>query len=484
MGIALNGRQYDDFNLNTELNTNPELNINYVLQYANIHFSVKQYSTDSIFTPIQLLPTGIANPRSWELSVLGMMRFASVFPASYAASTLNDTANNGAGFYAAYNQGNSIQSAVAQCTVEAGTLFYTASPLFANLILNQDLKASALNKAIVDLEIEKRTLTPDAMLKDIVTYVKTQWNTTNPTPNGQTLQNAAKALSGSKKLLDAFVNFGLGRSLEGRDLLSSLLYSPQSLPSGDQVLTLYQNWLDAPTAVNPRLTFFNTAPDSTGNQQTRKLALSQMILGFDTPTVGGLLHTDGIIDRIVRDANYTGLRLGEPLPAVDAMLNRFAFFRRTAVTGTVRPDLNRGTFVPGQPVTLTFASAEDTFVVPVMLDNNGGFTVWLPPSVYVMGAKAERFLQRRFDTIIDTRRGSFPSVNNPGTLDLKLFVGDVTGHNLVNNTDLILLRNAYGSTPASPNWNELADLNGDGIVNNTDLILLRNNFSKKGDRVP
>lgn len=36
---------------------------------------------------------------------------------------------------------------------------------------------------------------------------------------------------------------------------------------------------------------------------------------------------------------------------------------------------------------------------------------------------------------------------------------------------LDVIKTAFGSTPASPNWNPAADLNGDGIVNGADFSL-------------
>jgi hypothetical protein len=486
VGTPLNNRQYDDYNLANELNSDPELNINYILQFANVHFNAKQFPGDTTFQTIQQLPTGIANPRSWEMSVLGMMRLASTFPHSFQQSTLNDTSKGGQGFFAAYNVGAGIQYVVAQTTLESdGTgLGWQQSPLFANLLLNQSQKAQALDSALQKLEQEEVAAKPSATLSDIVAYVQMQWNTTNPTADGQLLQNASRALNGSKHLLDSFANFGLGRSLESNDLLRSLLFSPQHLPDGAQIQTLYQQWLSSPSATNPRLTF-------EGQQAERYQTLRQLLLGLDTTDAfGHPQHTDGILDRIVADANNSGIPIGEPLPAVDAMLNRFAFFRRASVTGTVTP--KQGAFIPGQPVTLTFVGAQQSFVVPVLLDANHKFTVWLPPDLYELGVKADRFLQKKLDTLIDTGLGSIPTVNNPTTINLQLLVGDIAQHNQDNATDLIWLRNAFGSRasdPAyggapSPNWNALADLNGDGVVDSADLALLRGNWGMKGDQVP
>jgi hypothetical protein len=54
--------------------------------------------------------------------------------------------------------------------------------------------------------------------------------------------------------------------------------------------------------------------------------------------------------------------------------------------------------------------------------------------------------------------------------------GDLNGDDVVNILDSILLANAYGSNPSSPNWNPNADLNGDGVVNILDAIILADFF--------
>jgi hypothetical protein len=48
--------------------------------------------------------------------------------------------------------------------------------------------------------------------------------------------------------------------------------------------------------------------------------------------------------------------------------------------------------------------------------------------------------------------------------------GDINGDFKVGLPDLVLLAQAYGSTPGSPRWNPNADLNNNGIVDLTDLV--------------
>jgi len=55
-------------------------------------------------------------------------------------------------------------------------------------------------------------------------------------------------------------------------------------------------------------------------------------------------------------------------------------------------------------------------------------------------------------------------------------LGDVNRDGVINNTDLNLLREAYGSKPGMANWNPDADLNGDGKVDMTDIGIASKNF--------
>lgn len=52
-------------------------------------------------------------------------------------------------------------------------------------------------------------------------------------------------------------------------------------------------------------------------------------------------------------------------------------------------------------------------------------------------------------------------------------VGDLNGDGKVNQTDLVLLTNAYGSKVGDPNWNPLADMAPPyGIIGLTDLVTM------------
>jgi uncharacterized protein (DUF2141 family) len=56
--------------------------------------------------------------------------------------------------------------------------------------------------------------------------------------------------------------------------------------------------------------------------------------------------------------------------------------------------------------------------------------------------------------------------------------GDINGDGTVNKFDAIILGNAFGATPASPNWNPNADINGDGTVDIYDAIILASHYGQ------
>jgi len=148
------------------------------------------------------------------------------------------------------------------------------------------------------------------------------------------------------------------------------------------------------------------------------------------------------------------------------------------VTGTV--DLqNLATSPAGWQVTIDLRTPASTVPLEsdvVALDPNGAFSYYasLPAGVYDLSVKAAHWLRR-------TLPGQTVSDAGISGLALTLLDGDVNGDNSISLADFGLLRAAYGSTPASPNWNANADLNGDGTVGLADFGILRAHFGQQGD---
>lgn len=71
------------------------------------------------------------------------------------------------------------------------------------------------------------------------------------------------------------------------------------------------------------------------------------------------------------------------------------------------------------------------------------------------------------------------SHNGPATVLVDWRIpGDVDGNGKVVASDLLNLSKAYGSTPASPKWNQNCDFNGDNIISVLDLYPLGKNYGK------
>ncbi|MGB9749700.1 MAG: PQQ-binding-like beta-propeller repeat protein [Caldisericia bacterium] len=69
-------------------------------------------------------------------------------------------------------------------------------------------------------------------------------------------------------------------------------------------------------------------------------------------------------------------------------------------------------------------------------------------------------------------------VNDIKILESVGVLGDANGDKIVNGLDLILLMQAFGSTPSDPNWNPNCDFNNDLRINGLDLIILAQNWGK------
>lgn len=67
---------------------------------------------------------------------------------------------------------------------------------------------------------------------------------------------------------------------------------------------------------------------------------------------------------------------------------------------------------------------------------------------------------------------------------LNLLTGDLNEDNVINVADYNLAKVAYGTTPASQNWNEVADFNKDGVINNYDLAYITKNMGQTGSSGP
>jgi len=110
----------------------------------------------------------------------------------------------------------------------------------------------------------------------------------------------------------------------------------------------------------------------------------------------------------------------------------------------------------------------------VALDANGNFATEAPSGrAFDVSVKESVYLRRTLS--LDSRTDPLDNVQ------FGMIPGDCNGDNSVNLFDFLVLRQAFGSAPGSPNWNDRADLNRDGSVNLVDFVILRSNYGRSGD---
>ena len=124
---------------------------------------------------------------------------------------------------------------------------------------------------------------------------------------------------------------------------------------------------------------------------------------------------------------------------------------------------NSGTTATSETQTVNSTYAEEAtynliFHLPTTGGRLGNYTVYAS-SMY-----------RSIDTLLQQVKA-----NATTTFEVTL-LGDIDGDGVVGLDDLLLLIDAFWSTPTKPNWNPNADLNDDGVVGLDDLLLLIEHF--------
>ena len=118
----------------------------------------------------------------------------------------------------------------------------------------------------------------------------------------------------------------------------------------------------------------------------------------------------------------------------------------------------------------------DTYAVTT--NSTGGFSFVFDHALgtYDIGVKGSHTLSRlEEDVVIDS---ATTNVNFGILLE-----GDCDDNDVININDFGILADAYGSVPASGNWDDRADLNGDSAVNIYDFGLLADNYGLLGEMV-
>lgn len=144
----------------------------------------------------------------------------------------------------------------------------------------------------------------------------------------------------------------------------------------------------------------------------------------------------------------------------------------TTVSGTI--SLNGRASLVGEELTIQVRQAGTSTVLAsynVVIASGNAYS-------FVTSLSGTHDLSAKFRTSL---RKKLAGVALGAGRDFVLINGDVNGDDTVNIADFLALRAAFGSSPASANWNRNADLNGDGSVNVSDFLILRAGFGKSGD---
>jgi len=99
----------------------------------------------------------------------------------------------------------------------------------------------------------------------------------------------------------------------------------------------------------------------------------------------------------------------------------------------------------------------------------------LPPGIYDLRTGKESYLSRVCHGV-EVIEGSVTDVYSP----LILLAGDFSLDNKVDIDDLLVIRNAYGTTPGDDWWSPLVDVNQDGKIGIIDLVYMASNYAKYG----
>jgi hypothetical protein len=182
----------------------------------------------------------------------------------------------------------------------------------------------------------------------------------------------------------------------------------------------------------------------------------------------------GTIGQAAAESSFStsyGLRSGYWYPAVGGINN---------LEGQV---LLQGRSIPPHAswiADLSVTFLQDSMVMRtenVTTDNEGKFTVAdVAAGAYDIGVKGCHTLSRLEEDVVI---GSGTTNVNFGTL----LEGDCDNNDMVNISDFGILADAFGSLPASGNWDDRADLDNSGAVNISDFGLLADNFGLLGEIV-
>ncbi|MFH1963116.1 MAG: carboxypeptidase regulatory-like domain-containing protein [bacterium] len=202
------------------------------------------------------------------------------------------------------------------------------------------------------------------------------------------------------------------------------------------------------------------------------------LLLFGTATGNGTIAT--IILKSIRGGTSTiSFNLNAVSNQETKLLNDHTSIPFTMTTATITAAGGWNSGINGVVGILEAGSFFFTDKITVTLNNNAGTTTdkfghfsfsGIAPGTYTLTADIP-------GSSLGTRSRIMVAENeqvNIGTISL--LAGDANNDGMVNGSDLLVLRNAFGSIKGETNWNPEADFKPDDSINGYDLLTLRHNF--------
>jgi subtilisin family serine protease len=248
-----------------------------------------------------------------------------------------------------------------------------------------------------------------------------------------------------------------------------------------QAMGGFSNWQwTRSQALQPKMILSMTATETYPNLRETGTAVNSPTLergGKDVHEGYGRLNLDAAVDAILRTytigATVTDT-LGMPPTITDISVlgQKLAWARKVQLNSQAKYNFTVTVPVGADFDLYLYNSTGTTYGEPAIVAKStnattGGYEqiIMTPPydGIYYLVVKR---------ATATTGAGTFTITSTA------IILGDINSDLTVNNADLILLKQAYGAIPVSPNWNPNADLNKDDKIDASDLYILSRNYGK------
>jgi subtilisin family serine protease len=248
-----------------------------------------------------------------------------------------------------------------------------------------------------------------------------------------------------------------------------------------QAMGGFSNWQwTRSQALQPKMILLMTATETCPNLRESKTGAYSPTLergGKDVHEGYGRLNLDAAVDAILR--TYTiGTTitdtLGRPPTITDISVlgQKLAWARKIQLNSQARYNFTISVPADADFDLYLYNSTGTTYGEPAIVANS---------TIATTGGNEQIIITPPYDGTYYLVVKRATTTTGTGTFTLRstaIIPGDINSDLTVNNADLILLQQAYGAVPISPNWKPNADLNKDYKIDVSDLYVLSRNYGK------